>query len=338
MSGGRGHRLPLAVLLAAALLAVQPVARAYLPFGVSLDGRTVPLRWEAPVRWFVRDAGTAEVTASALQASLARAFDTWQAVPTASVAFAFAGFTAAAPLDDDGISVLGFRDEPGLERVLGATSLLVDTLTGEILEADVFFNTTFAWSTAPEGEPQRFDLDSVAVHEIGHLIGLGHSAIGETELLPDGRRRVVASGTVMFPISFGVGRTLDRRLQPDDVAGVSDLYPAPGFAASTGVAQGRVTRDGVPVYGAHVVLVHLETGEMVGGFSLAGGEFVVAGLRPGLHAIRIEPLDDALPASFLDDSARVDVDFPVSFHPRLVSVPSGGAGPRIELTVGRRAS
>ena len=31
-------------------------------------------------------------------------------------------------------------------------------------------------------------------HEIGHFLGLGHSAIGETEIRPEGGRRVLGSG------------------------------------------------------------------------------------------------------------------------------------------------
>ena len=59
-------------------------------------------------------------------------------------------------------------DRPDLARVLASTSFLVDGVTGELLESDVFFNSTFAWSVAPGGEPNRWDLESIALHEIGH--------------------------------------------------------------------------------------------------------------------------------------------------------------------------
>jgi hypothetical protein len=209
----------------------------------------------------------------------------------------------------------------------------VDALTGEIIESDVFFNTTFAWSTAPAGQSGRFDLESVALHEIGHFLGLAHSAIGETELQPSGGRRVTASGAVMFPISFGTANTADRELQPDDVAGVSDIYPAAAYRTRTGAARGRVTKNGEPVFGAHVVAFNPATGDLIGGFTInEDGEFEITGLTPGPHVVRVEPLDDADVESFFEDD-RTDLDFQVAYYERLFIAPRGGVGERFEVAV-----
>ena len=317
------------IVVAALLLGAGP-ANGYSHFTVADGAR---LRWEEPrVRWFATDRGAEGVTPADFQGVLARAFGVWEDVPTASIAFEFVGFTGASPFREDGLSVLGFQDHPELERVLGATTFVVDVVTGEIVESDVFFNAAFSWSTTAAGDSTRFDLASVAVHEIGHFLGLGHSALGETELVPEGRR-VLASGAVMFPISLGRGSIADRELQPDDIAGVSDLYPDDGFRERTGAVRGRVLRGGRGVLGAHVVAYSLRSGALVGGFALgADGEFEVAGLEPGPHAIRVEPLDDADIDSFFS-SSNIDVDFQVTFHPRLFVAPAGGVGERVDVTV-----
>lgn len=322
-------------LAAAAVLAIAQPALGYLHFTTTRAGQVMTLRWQrTPVRWFAKDRGAPGVPPAAFQAALARAFATWEAVPSASIAFEFVGFTGAEPFTDDGVSVVGFQAQPGMDRVLGATGFLIDTVTGEIVESDVFFNSALPWSTAQSGDPAAFDLESVALHEVGHLLGLGHSALGETEPRPDGGRRVLASGSVMFPISLGRGNTLDRELQPDDVAGVSDLYPADDFRRETGVARGRVTRNGVGVLGAHVTAFNPETGRLIAGFTVnRDGEFQIAGLTPGPHVIRVEPLDDADTESFFSRRDPIDLGFRPTFHPRLLIAPSGGEGDRVTVAV-----
>ena len=152
-------------------------------------------------------------------------------MPTSAITYQFGGLTVARPGDDDGSSTLGFENRPELDRVLASTSLLVDTTTGALLESDIFFNAAFAWSVSASGEAGRFDLESIAVHEIGHLSGLGHSALGETELREGGGRRVLAAEAVMFPIAFAAGSIASRTLKADDIAGISDLYPDGDFTS-----------------------------------------------------------------------------------------------------------
>jgi hypothetical protein len=328
--------LALACALVFALAGGERDLSAYLKFGVTLPGgRSVTLRWQrAPVGYFVTSRPVPGVDPNQFQSAVNRAFSTWQAVPTASITFQFIGFTAAEPGVDDGMSTLGFQAAPELDRVLASTSFLVDSVTGELLESDVFFNSAFSWSVAAGGEANRFDLESVAVHEIGHLSGLGHSMIGETERGPDGRRRVLAAETVMFPLAYAPGNVSARTLRPDDVAGVSDIYADGGFVDGTGSLSGRVTKNGEGVFGAHVVAFNPATGALVSNFSLtAQGAFSIAGLSPGPHVVRVEPIDDADVDSFFDGSSRVDVAFGGAFHDRLVVVPRGGDSGDIEVVV-----
>lgn len=148
----------------------------------------------------------------------------------------------------------------------------------------------------------------------------------------DGGRRVLGSGAVMFPISLGRGVVADRVLQPDDIAGVSDLYPDGGFRDDTGIVAGRVRVDNAPVNGAHVVAFNPQTGALIGNFSLADSSFRIAGLSPGPYVIRVEPIDDADIDSFLDPQG-VNVNFQVTFHPRLIVAPRGGSTASFDVTV-----
>jgi hypothetical protein len=308
---------------------------AYLKLGYRVGTRTVSVKWSRlPVRYFVTDRDVPGVTASQLQAAAARAFATWQQAATAGVSASFVGFTGANPFEEDGLTVIGFLDRPELERVLGATTFMFDTASGELLEADIYLNAAFPWSVAPAGESGKFDVESILLHEIGHLFGLGHSAIGETELRPGGGRRVIAAEAVMFPIAFSAGNIEGRTLKADDIAGISDLYPAAAFRTRTGSASGRVTKSGRGVFGAHVVAMHLATGRLVGNFTLSDdGAFVIAGLDPGPHVLRVEPLDDGDVESFFSRTTTVDLDFLVTFGPTLVVVPPGGSSASIELAV-----
>jgi hypothetical protein len=316
-----------------AVVAAATPASAYLQLSVTLRGQVTAIKWnQGPVRWFSTTADGPGVTAAQFQSALNAAFGTWEAVPTATIAFQYGGVTRATPADDnDGLSVVGFESHPEMDRTLAATGFTLDLVSGAIVESDIFFNTAFDWTTSDA--PNAFDLQSVATHEIGHFLGLGHSALGETEPTGTGGRRVVAAGSVMFPIAFGRGITTDRVLMPDDVAGVSSTYPVSGFEHDTGSIVGRVRIGGRGVFAAHVAAVNLRTGDLVGGFALnREGEFVIRGLAPGLYAVRAEPIDDADTDSFFDDPG-IDINFRATLSDRLVAVPAGGSPASFDMTV-----
>jgi hypothetical protein len=332
-------RRRLIIAIVAALIAGQAdPALAYLKFGVTVGGRQITLKWaQTPVRYVVTGTNVPGVSATDFQAAVGRAFASWEAVPTSAITYQLAGISTAVPGRDDGLSTLGFANRPDLDRVLASTSFVVDASTGELLESDIFFNSSFAWSVAPAGEASRFDLESIALHEIGHMSGLGHSALGETELREGGGRRVLASEAIMFPIAFTAGSIAGRTLKADDIAGMADLYPDGDFAQITGSVSGTVTKSGTPVFGAHVIAFDPATGSMVANFTLnAQGQFSINGLSPGPRVLRVEPIDDADVDSFFDSSRGTDIDFRVAYSDRVVIVPRGGDSGQVELKVVRK--
>lgn len=325
------------VLCAVLCLGDARQAFAYLKFGHELHGVPIALMWRVtPVPYYVSDNGVPGVMPDDFQAAVARAFATWEAVPTAAISYRFAGFTSSRPGQDDGRSTLGFRSEPSLDRVLASTTYLIDGITGELLESDIFFNSAFPWTASDAAVTGRWDLQTIALHEIGHFNGLGHSAIGETTNAPGGRR-VLSTGAVMFPIALGAGEISGRELQADDIAGVSDIYPAGEFMRSTGSISGQVTRDGRGLFGAHVVAFDPANGSQIGNFTLSSdGRFSIAGLRPGPHLLRVEPLDDADLESFFGAGEPVDIAFAPRFFDRLVVVPRGGDSGSVVIPVSTR--
>ncbi len=323
--------------LVVAVMCVSPPVEAYLTLGVSIGGRLVGLRWDRTIEYFVTNRDVPGVTAPQLQAAIGRAFTSWAAVPRTSLTHSFVGITGTEPVGGDGMSVVGFRARPELERTLAAASFEIDDVTGRILEVDIFFNTSVPWSVAAAGQIGAFDIESVGLHEVGHLLGLGHSALGETEIRAEGGRRVLGKRAVMFPIAYPAGNIEDRTLEADDRAALADVYGTDDADRQLGSISGRVTLAGQGIFGAHVTAVHTATGEMVGGFSLTTrGDFVIGGLPSGLYIVRVEPLDDADLESFFDDDGSVNISFAPAFHSRLVAVPRGGSGPAIAIAVKAR--
>jgi hypothetical protein len=104
-------------------------------------------------------------------------------------------------------------------------------------EGDVLFNSVWIWDSyrGPRAaNPERFDVRRVALHELGHVLGLDH---------PDEASPAQDVAAIM---NSRISNTLDV-LQPDDIAGAQALYGAPGFVpANNNFASAAVVTENLP--------------------------------------------------------------------------------------------
>jgi hypothetical protein len=237
----------------------------------------------------------ANVTGTPEQADVFRqSYATWQGVSTASITFSEGAAVAGTTRPGyDTINLVSTFLTQAEFDVLGANALAVTILSsaveggsvdqfnrpidfaGQIMEADIVFNPSTPFSTNTVTPTDRIDLQSVATHEIGHLLGLDH-----TTLL----------SSVMFPTVFA-GVNFPRTLSTDDMAGVSTVYPSGQFG-SKGTLSGTVrTTSNAVVYGAIVTAVDGNGQPAASAVTDAAGRYTIAGLEPGAYTIYAEPMD-----------------------------------------------
>jgi len=318
-----------------ALLLTLACARGAVAAGpLVVNGAGVPLTWAIRPIPFNPDRGPlGSLSNDEAVALVAGNFAVWEAVTSSSIAFTNAG---ALPVNVkasnyeqfldrcDGLSPIIFDNDGGITDDLlgaGASSEVLgfaspecgDVAAGTITEAVAVLNGRWIDGTANGTNPEipLQDFRAVFIHEFGHFFNLDHSQIGRAEAF-DGDSSNDGAIATMFP--FLVNGREAATLALDDMVSVSTLYPAPGFAETTGLIRGQVLRaSGAPFQGVYVIARnladprHLAVGytsgarfvPVAGGTANPGGPppdalrgaFELPGLPPGSYTVEIEPVD-----------------------------------------------
>jgi hypothetical protein len=119
-----------------------------------------------------------------------------------------------------------------------------------ITDADIEFSADAFFYTPSYSHPPNnyFDFQTVATHEVGHMIGLDHSGLANAVMYPYG--------------DFGTGG-IKYALAIDDEIGSAALYPNSAILSWVGGIKGTVRVGGSPAFGVHVVAIDSATGNVV---------------------------------------------------------------------------
>jgi len=197
------------------------------------------------ISYVVHKAGCADVPLNETVGAIRRAFFSWASPSCTDFFFNYGGLesvdrtnlTLAEGEKPDGKNLIIWREDawpppgvtdPSINKDMPAvTTLIYKTDTGFIADADIDLNGyNFFWTTTDDPAKAATDIENIVAHEIGHLLGLGHS---------DEKEATMYGTTVQAELK-------KRSLERDDLAGTCFVYP---FSADTppGPGQGTVPVD-----------------------------------------------------------------------------------------------
>jgi hypothetical protein len=286
------------LLLAVMLVGLAIPVHGYITARRLVDDAIVQNRWASfPVTWRLHPTQGARITGSRTQAVVAQAsFDAWEGVSTAAVDFTRGADTATdTSYGNDGINMVKTNMTSQAYANAGGTGALAITvtttaaLTGQILDADIIFDPDEDFSTSTTTPASVHDFEAVLTHEVGHLLGLDHSAI---------------LSATMFP-RLSEGSSAARVLSADDIAGISSIYPNSTYLARGSISGTVRLTSNTSVYGAVVVAVNSNGQPAAHGVTDTRGNYVIQGLPAGTYQVFAEPMDS--PFMFDDQGVLEDI-------------------------------
>ena len=224
-----------------------------------------------------------------------RALARWSSLANINFIVNWSPVTSVSPADSgDGVNLItvGVTPENELfnsDSTTGRTRVFFNPDTGAIVEADISINprpraedgTALQFST--DGTPGTYDLEATFTHEIGHLLGLEHSAVLASTM----QSRQAFNGT------FGLPALTERTLSEDDRQKIRTLY-GPG-QQRLGRIEGRLIDNRTagaltPLSGVNVWAENVLTGRvMASDVTAADGTYELEGLEAGQYRVMVAP-------------------------------------------------
>jgi hypothetical protein len=266
----------------------------------------VPLRFDLNalpgniVNYIISDQGPGPLVAgdslTAIVSEIQSAAAVWNGVSSSALRVQFGGIApVGTPQSAPGIDVV-FDDNmpPGILAQTKPTTVDDVSFVANGVSFVPLLRSRVQFRRDLTNPPQASYYDSfflTAVHEFGHALGLQHT---------------LTSGVMSTSITRAT--TKAAPLSPDDVAGISVLYPAAGFLPNMGSMVGHVKLGSAGVNLASVVALS-PSGVAVSGMTNPDGGFRIDGIPPGEYYVYVHPLPPAL--QFQGEATPANINWPV---------------------------